>query len=231
MKLFSTILAAICLWSPALSQATEKDEVQQAASTIEHLSRIPERGIPESIMRNAKGVAIVRVYKAGFGFSGQVGRGVVVARTKQGWSGPTFISMVGPGFGPQIGLKSTDYVLVLNTQQAVAAFSRGANVTLGGSLSAAVGPAGRTFGLDVTPRAAIYTYSQSHGLFVGASLDGTVVSSRPNAIARFYGQPEAPSRILAGTVPPPPAAEPLQEALEGPRRLVRRPRSVQHQNR
>ncbi len=205
--------------APALVQADERQEVKRAANIISRLNRIPENGIPAAILRNARGLAIIRVYKAGFGVSGRVGNGVVVARTRAGWSGPAFISLAGAGFGPQIGAQATDYVLVLNTQNAVEAFARGANITLGGDLSVAVGPVGRTFEVGVTPMAAIYAYSQSRGLFAGASLEGTALISRRESNADFYGRDIAPISILRGRIAPPRGATPLLSALQGPRRI------------
>ncbi len=219
MRKLITIFAALCLFGPAIASAREKDELQRAAATIERLNRIPERGIPSAILRNARGLAIVRVYKAGLGFSGRVGNGVVVARTARGWSGPTFISTAGAGFGPQVGVNATDFVFVLNSQRAVDAFSRAGNITLGGDLSVAVGPIGRTAELGVTPVAAVYTYSQSRGLFVGASLEGAILVTRPGANYAFYGRQVTPSQILSGRVRAPRGAAPLVAALEWPRRM------------
>jgi lipid-binding SYLF domain-containing protein len=219
MKTFTSMMAAVCLIVPMLAQGADPaSEVRRAGETIRRLNRIPESGIPLSILRNARGLAIIRVYKAGFGISGRVGNGVVVARTGRGWSGPAFISLAGAGVGPQIGAQSTDFVLVLNTQGAVDAFARGVNVTLGGDLSVAVGPVGRTAELGVTPIAAVYTYSQSRGLFAGASLEGSVIVTRPGANAAFYGRQVAATQVLGGNVRPPGAAAPLLSALQGARR-------------
>ena len=49
------------------------------------------------------------------------------------------------------------------TQEAVDAFSKGGNVTLGGNLSAAAGPVGRTAEGSVALQAAMYSYSISQG--------------------------------------------------------------------
>ena len=79
----------------------------------------------------------------------------------------SFVRTGGAGFGPQIGGEVTELVLVLNTPEAVKAFSHGGNVQLGGELSVAAGPYGRTADADVMPKAAVYAYSRSQGLFAG----------------------------------------------------------------
>lgn len=118
---------------------------------------MPEKGIPPRVLRDARGLAIIRVVKVGFGISGKGGQGVVVARTGRGWSGRSFVGTGGAGWGAQIGAEVTDFVFVLNTRAAVRAFSRDGNVTLGADASAAAGPVGRDAQVGLTPTAAIYT--------------------------------------------------------------------------
>ncbi len=62
--------------------------VTDCAEIVRDLTRIPERSIPPRVLRNAKGVAIIRVLKGGFVVSGRIGEGVVMARLPEGgWSG------------------------------------------------------------------------------------------------------------------------------------------------
>src|SRR5438874_7112324 len=195
------------------ANATEQDIVDRSAVTIREFRHMPEKGIPSHILRRARGLAIISVVKAGFIFSGKAGEGVVVARTRRGWSGPSFIGTGGAGWGPQIGAEVTDFVIVLNNERAVRAFSKGGNVTLGADASVAAGPVGRAAEADVTPRAAIYTYSRTKGLFIGASLEGAVIGTRNGANERYYGHPVRAYEILQGRVPPPAGSHNLRGAL------------------
>ena len=69
----------------------------------------------------------------------------MVARLPDGkWSAPSAIAAAGVGFGGQIGAQITDCVFILNNDDAVKAFAHGGNVTLGGNLSVAAGPKGRS---------------------------------------------------------------------------------------
>jgi len=174
---------------------------------------MPERGIPRDVLRRSKGLAIMTVVKAAFIFSGKGGQGVVVARTRHGWSGPSFIGTGGAGWGLQIGAQVTDFVIVLNNDSAVRAFSRGGNVTIGADVSAAAGPVGRTAEGAVAPTAAVYTYSKSKGLFAGVSLEGAVIGTQRDANSRYYGRPVRADEILSGVTAPPPGAAPLRRAL------------------
>src|SRR5256714_7822970 len=151
MKTICALLAICFLPFAAARAATEQEVVNQSASILRQFKRMPERGIPRSILRNARGLAILTVVKIGFGLSGKGGQGVVVARTGNGWSGPSFLGTGGAGWGPQIGAQITEYVFVLNTNRAVRAFSRDGDFTLGAGASAAGRPACRQAGAPGTP--------------------------------------------------------------------------------
>jgi SH3 domain-containing YSC84-like protein 1 len=193
--------------------ADMQGDVDQAATIIERFQAVPEKAIPQAVLKDARGLGIMTVIKAGFGFSGRGGKGVVVARTRNGWSGPSAIGTGGVGFGLQIGAEVTEFVFILNTDAAVQAFSRDVNVTLGGDISVAAGPLGRNAEAGITPLAAIYTYSRSQGLFAGVSLEGTVIGTRNDANAEYYGRRVTPEEILSGKVPPPSGATRLVQVL------------------
>ena len=193
--------------------ADMQGDVDQAATIIERFQAVPEKAIPQAVLKDARGLGIMTVIKAGFGFSGRGGKGVVVARTRNGWSGPSAIGTGGVGFGLQIGAEVTGFVFILNTDAAVQAFSRDVNVTLGGDISVAAGPLGRNAEAGITPLAAIYTYSRSQGLFAGVSLEGTVIGTRNDANAEYYGRRVTPEEILSGKVPPPSGATRLVQVL------------------
>ena len=71
---------AVC-FAASVAHATLQDDVDQAVSIIERFEEIPESAIPPIVLRDAKGLAILTVTKAGFIVSGRGGVGVVVART------------------------------------------------------------------------------------------------------------------------------------------------------
>ena len=194
--------------------ASMRETVNDCAGIVQDFSRIPERSIPPSVLRSAKGIAILRVLKGGFFVSGRIGEGVVIARLPEGgWSGPSAIGTGGAGFGFQVGGQVTEFVIILNTRAAVKAFARGGNVEFGGALSLAAGPVGRVAEAGILPVAAVYTYSRSQGLFAGASLEGTILIAQSDKNARYYGGPVTPGQILSCRVPPPPSARPLIATL------------------
>ena len=196
-----------------VADATEQDTVNRCAAIISQFQQMPEKAIPRDVLRQAKGLAIMSVVKAGFIFSAKGGQGIVVARTPRGWSGPSFIATGGGGWGLQAGAQVTDFVIVLNSDAAVQAFSRGGNVTIGVDLSAAAGPVGRTAAGAVMPRAAVYNYSRSKGLFVGVSLEGAVIGTQRQSNFNYYEKLVRADSILSGVTNPPPGAAALRRAL------------------
>lgn len=80
-----------------------------------------------------------------------------------------------------VSLAAPQFVIVLNSNEAVAAFAKGGNVTIGGALAAAAGPVGVGGAVNTaisSKPAPMFTYSKSKGLFAGVSLEGTVLIER-----------------------------------------------------
>ncbi len=215
MKILVGLLLVSCFALGSARAFTEQQIVNQSAKIVHDFREMPDKQIPQRIISNARGLAIIRVLKVGFAVSGKGGEGVLVARTGNGWSGPSFIGLGGAGWGLQIGAELTDFIFVLNNDAAVRAFSRDGNVKLGADVSAAAGPVGRDLQGAVTTTAAVYTYSRSRGLFAGISLEGAIIATQKTANERYYGHPVGARAILSGEVPPPQHADRLLSALNG----------------
>lgn len=198
-------------------------EAEKAAKILESFLANPNHpesalnSVPTAVLQRARGLAVFQVLKAGFMFSGKAGSGLVIARLPDGsWSAPSCIATGGLGWGLQIGADITDFVIVLNSEDAVKAFSIGGNVTIGGNISAAAGPIGTGGSVQATLAhpAPMFSYSKSKGLFAGLSLEGTVLIERKDANRDFYGSPVPARDILGGRVPPPEVASRLYEIIE-----------------
>src|ERR1700730_1349971 len=132
--LMAVLACGVVLLGSFPVDASMQGDVDQAATIIERFQAVPEKAIPQAVLKDARGVALMTVIKAAFGISGRGGTGIVVSRTGKGWSGPSAIGTGGAGFGFQIGGEVTEFVMILNTQAAVDAFARGGNVQFGGAL-------------------------------------------------------------------------------------------------
>ncbi|KAJ2455474.1 hypothetical protein EV183_000806 [Coemansia sp. RSA 2336] len=195
-------------------------ECQRGARIIESFMKPgsvgPDKLIPPSVLEKARGIAFLSVIKGGFVWSGRIGSGLVVARLPNGnWSAPSAICIGGAGVGGQIGGELTDFVMILTTPDAVKAFSHGGNLTLGANVGVAAGPYGRNAEASGAIRnlAPVVSYSRSKGLFIGVSLEGTVIIERKDANKEAYNRPVRPEELLSGSVPPPPSADCLFRAL------------------
>jgi len=212
--IFLLVVGLLTACSTMSPRETMQRDVDQATAIIERFQSIPEQGIPPAVLKAARGVAILTVTKAGFIGSGRGGSGVVVARLPGGgWSGPSAIGTGGLGIGFQAGVEITEFVIVLNTPAAVVAFAKGGNVTLGGNLSYAAGPIGRSAEGSVALGAAMYSYSRSQGLFAGVSLEGTVITTRDDLNRDYYGSNVTSTEILTGRIRPPAGAQRLISTL------------------
>ena len=210
--LLTAVALAACLVTVVSAHADQGD-VDQAVSIIQDFQKIPEQGIPTAVLRESKGLAILTVTKAGFIVSGRGGKGIVIARTANGWSGPSAVGTGGMGFGFQAGAQVSEIVITLNTPAAVEAFMRDGDFTLGGNLSVTAGPIGRDAEAKIGLQSVMFSYSRSQGLFGGLSVEGTVMATRKDDNAAYYGKPVTAKDILTGTVAAPAGATTLQKTL------------------
>jgi lipid-binding SYLF domain-containing protein len=206
MTVFSAMIASALLSaSNVCAQGRRANEtVESAVDVLKDSTAIPEKGIPQELLKDAEAVAIIPdVIKAGFVVGGRFGRGVILVKDKDGnWSYPIFVSLTGGSIGWQAGAQATDVVLVFKTKKGVERILKGRDkFTLGGDAAIAAGPLGRqaAAATDVQLKAEIYSYSRSRGLFAGVSLDGSAIRVDHRADDAFYRRDDiTPSDILAG---------------------------------
>lgn len=99
------------------------------------------------------------------------------------------MALEGGSIGLQLGGQATDFVLlVMNQRGADAILST--EVKLGGDVSAAAGPVGRSASAatDASMRADILSYSRARGLFAGISLGGSTLRADNDGNKRLYGK-------------------------------------------
>jgi len=182
------------------------DEVHQTDDGPKQKQRVLKK-IPAEVIRNAKGLAIFTTMRSGLWFSGAGGSGLVIARLPDGtWSPPSGILLHTAGIGFLVGVDIYDCVLVLNTDEAVAAFSRW-RATVGGEISAVAGPVGVGGILETElhkRQSPIFTYLRSRGFYAGVQIDGTVIIERNDENEKFYGHKYSAQEILGGKIRHPP---------------------------
>lgn len=198
MRLLLTALFLLSLPATASAQQREIERAQNAARVLEEVLRIPEESIPERLIREAEAIAVLPdVIKAGLGFGGRGGRGLIAVRGTDGtWSNPSFITLGGGSVGFQAGVQAADVVLVFRTRRGVDNIVNG-KFTLGADAAIAAGPLGRHAAASTDGRleAEIFSYSRARGLFAGIALDGAVIAIDNRANRRVYG-PDVTARMI-----------------------------------
>ena len=206
MKSFLKIAAAAALslgiFAPAAHAASARSVLAHADATVSDLRHDSVFGDARRNLRNARAVLIIPgLVKGGFIFGAEGGDGVLLARTRHGWSSPAFYSLGSASFGLQIGLEQAQLVMIIMTDRALRALERskfkfGANagltvVTLGAGVGGAT--SGNLSG-------DIILWSKSQGAYGGLTLSGSVVAPEDDTNADFYGRDVTVPEILHNEV-------------------------------
>jgi lipid-binding SYLF domain-containing protein len=148
--------------------------------------------------------------KAGFVVGACLGTGIILARRpNKGWTGPCAIGLGGMSVGFQVGMQKTEHIIVLRDENVLKTFTSKGELKFGGDVSFAIGPLGRDANVSINVSnkgtAAMHSYSMSKGAYIGASLEGEVITIRNDCNEEYYGKKVTAEDILFGNV------EPLQD--------------------
>ena len=195
----------------AFGQKKESDRVANAGTVMQEILNIPD-DIPQSVIDKADCVVVLpSVLKFAIGIGGSYGRGVMTCRGGKDfrgpWGPPTMMALEGGSLGLQLGGQATDFVLLLMSTKSADNILT-SKVKLGGDISAAAGPVGRTASAetDVTLRAEILSYSRARGLFAGVSLAGSTLRPDNSANKNLYGKDLSAKEIVFNHAVPVPAS-------------------------
>ncbi|KAK3348697.1 hypothetical protein B0T25DRAFT_458326 [Lasiosphaeria hispida] len=155
------ILRSFCkdgIYSDAAPQTAPAQGAPQAATTASTIDKPSEAAkakkprvlltIPSKVIARAQGLAIFTTARAGFQVSGATGSGILIARLPDGsWGPPSGIQVHSVGAGFVIGIDIYDCVVVINTREALEAFTR-TRMSLGSDLAVTAGPWGAGGALD-----------------------------------------------------------------------------------
>ena len=183
------LLSAFFLLISATAGDKEIERIHSSVNVLKAFGKMKE-SIPRQLLQEYQGVVILpKLLNAGFGIGAKRGKGVAMVKLPNGrWSDPVFVTLTGGSFGLQIGIQSVDMVLVFRHKGVLTRVKNG-DFTIGGDISAAAGPVGRssTASTDYKLQAEVYSYSRSRGLFAGITIHGSNLSIDKDANAAFYG--------------------------------------------
>jgi len=222
MKKFILCLLVVLISTAAAfaDDEREEDRVKDAGVVLKEILNIPD-DIPQDLLDKAECLIILpSVKKGAFGIGASYGRGVMICRSGEHytgkWGAPALYALEGVSIGFQLGGQATDFVLlVMNPKGAESLLY--SKVKLGADASAAAGPKGRTAegATDVVMQAEILSYSRNKGLFAGVSLEGSTLRSDGSANENLYGKKLTAKEIIReGKVAIPPSAQELVTLLD-----------------
>ena len=218
--LLALLLACAFLPSAFADNQKEQERVKESGEVLKEILNIPD-DIPQELLDKAECLVILpSVKKGAFGIGGSFGRGVMICRSGERYTGlwgpPSMFALEGINIGFQLGGEATDYVLlVMNPKGARSLLS--SKVKLGADASAAAGPKGRSSeaATDVVMNAEILSYSRAKGLFAGISLEGSTLRSDGGANEKLYGQKVSAKDIIrSGKARTPACAQELVALLD-----------------
>lgn len=198
-------------------EAKVNDRLDASADALTDMMRAADKGIPQDLIDKARCVVVVPgMKKAGFIFGAKYGRGFAVCREHGGvgWSAPASMRVEGGSVGFQIGLSETDVVLLVMNEGGMKHLLSD-KFTLGGEATAAAGPVGRDLAAqtDAMMSAEMLSYSRSHGLFAGISLEGATLRPDEDSNRELYGRDVTNREILSGDFKTPAVADRFEHAL------------------
>jgi lipid-binding SYLF domain-containing protein len=221
MKTLLALLLACTFLPPAFADnQKEQGRVKDSGDVLKEILNIPD-DIPQDLIDKAECLIILpSVKKGAFGIGGSFGRGLMICRSGQHYTGlwgpPAMYALEGVNIGFQLGGQATDFILlVMNPKGAHSLLS--SKVKLGANASAAAGPKGRSgeAATDVVMNAEILSYSRAKGLFAGISLEGSTLRSDGGANEKLYGQKLSAKDIIGmGKVKTPACAQELVGLLD-----------------
>jgi lipid-binding SYLF domain-containing protein len=222
--IWSLFLAMFLIVSTASAESKEarkqEERLQEAGVVMSEVLSMPDT-IPHHILDRTKCVVVVpSVRKAAFVVGASYGRGALVCRTGENftgsWGAPSMMAIEGGSFGLQAGLEATDFVFLIMNEHGASSLLR-SKVKLGGDIAAVAGPVGREAQADTDAymRAEILTYSRARGIFAGVSLEGSTLRPDNDANEALYGERISARKIVLGEgAPTPEAAHQLVALLD-----------------
>jgi lipid-binding SYLF domain-containing protein len=200
---------------PIVAQKMDK-RLTEATAVLQTIA--DKKEISNTAWSKAKCVLVYPgVKKVGIGLGVTYGRGVLVCRTGANmdgkWGAPIMYSLDVGSLGAQLGSTSTDYVLLVISQRGADKVLSG-KLKLGAGASAVAGPSGANTAAFNDPNVDILSYSQSKGLFAGASLGSASLEADDSANKDVYGKEiDAAAAVRENTLAVPPAGQPLVNLL------------------
>ncbi|MCC4596488.1 YSC84-related protein [Xanthomonas campestris pv. phormiicola] len=185
----------------AVAGPEEDERARNALRVLSDIQEIPEQSIPDKLLDEGRAIVVIPdTLKAGLVIGGRRGHGLMSVKRPDGtWSNPVFVKLTGGSIGFQVGVQSSDVVLVFRNDRSLDNIVNG-KFTLGADAGVAAGPVGRnaSAATDGQLKAEIWSWSRARGLFAGVALDGAALQIDDAADLNVYGGNTTPRMIFEG---------------------------------
>jgi len=199
------IVAVMALAMPAATHAQQSREemdqrVRQLANHLELMQVDETTRIPPAVLRKAKGMILLREFRAGFVVGVRAGGGVALVRRGEGasWSVPAFMRTGEGSAGLQIGGQRQITVILVMNDDGMKVFTE-PRFRIGVDAQAVAGPREAGAEARLNPDIPMLVYGASEGLFAGATVEGGFLAPDDRANRAYYRDADVTMRdILFG---------------------------------
>lgn len=204
-------IVSVSLPAYADNVSKTRELVDNATASVKNFTSDPDMTYLRRNLGAAEGLLIIpSMVKGAFIVGGSGGSGVLLAKGKnKQWSSPAFYTMGSGSIGFQWGGEVSEIILMVMTQNGMDHLMS-SSFKLGADASVAAGPTGVG---SKAQTADILAYSRTKGVYAGFSLEGAVVSVRPEYNTAYYGKAVRPLEILATRSVSSPHADKLRQSV------------------
>jgi len=213
------LLASLSLAQAADPAAEAQALVDRSALAVQEIlgeGDAAAQSDAQDMLRRARAVLVCpQVLRVGFIFAGQGGGCVLLGRDSAGsWSSPAFYGLASGSVGLQIGLQDMAIIMMVLTEKGLGALMD-SQFKLGADASVAIATIGAGVNGATTSAAGadILAFARTRGLYAGISLEGSLLSTRAETNAAYYGKDVSARQIVIAMQVHNPGADPLRGSL------------------
>ncbi len=160
----------------------------RSSNYFESVMSSPESSIPVNLLREARGIILLRGYKGGFIFAVKGADGVALVRDQLtgSWSAPAFLKSGEGSFGLQAGGSKTDTAILLMSKSSLRLLNK-SKFQIGIDVGATAGNIGAEADAKLG-LAQIVVYNNVDGIYAGVSLEGGFLKPDNRANALYHNR-------------------------------------------
>ena len=188
--LLSLLMLGLATSAMAIDKNGLDNRIRKLTAKFEAMQRKPDKAVPADMLKNAKGIILLDRTKAGFIFGYQGGSGVAMVRDEKSkeWSAPAFYNANEGSVGFQVGGQQTFMVILLmdtNSVQALVDHNGEFGGEAEGTAGNKNGREGETYREDGQ---SVVVYTDTSGLYGGATIKGGAISPSEEDNMKYYNQ-------------------------------------------